>query len=215
MILSLRSRSPRPSRWNVGFTLLELLVAVAIVGVLAALLTPVVGSMQKKAAATQCVSNLRQAYNYLMEDTQQAGDMPAAWNGSTGWVNDKYNALKAEGNPGYKVFGCPLQRKSMHMANDARTYSMNSHLVNAGWNNPPPGRVARFRDHSKIAVLTDGAIRDGAYNVSASIPFPPQLIHDGKANIAFLDGHVEPVKDIPSNQSPKEGTLESIFWLGR
>lgn len=210
------SLSPRVClRQCCGFTLVELLVTVAIVGILAALLTPIVGSIQKKAGATQCVSNLRQVYGYFMEDAQVADEIPRAWNGSSGWVDDKYNALKLEKNNGYKAFGCPVQRKAMHLPIDARTYSMNGYLVNEGWNNPPPGRIPKYRDPSKIAVITDGGIRNGAYNSSLSIPFPPERIHDGKANIVFLDGHVEAVKDIPSNPNPTAGTPESIFWLGR
>jgi len=210
-----RTCSPRSRRLHGGFTLVEILVAVAIIAILAALLIPVASTMQKKAAAAQCVSNLRQAFNYFLEDTQQSEEMPMAWNGSSGWVNDKYNALKAEKNNGYKVFGCPAQRKALRLAADARTYSMNGHLVNAGWNNPPPGRIPKYRDPSKIAVLTDGGLRDGAYNVSVSITFPPERIHNGRANIAFLDGHVEAVKDIPAITNPAAGTPESIFWLGR
>lgn len=205
----------RISRRSSGFTLIELLVTVAIIGILAALLAPVVGSMQKKAGATQCVSNLRQAFNYFLDDTQQSDEMPMAWNGSDGWVNIKYNQLKSEKNSGYKVFGCPVQRKALRLPADARTYSMNGHLVNAGWNNPPPGRIPKYRDPSKIAVLTDGGLRDGSYNASVTIKYPPQLIHEGRANIAFLDGHVEAVKDIPNDEKPTPGTPESIFWLGR
>jgi prepilin-type N-terminal cleavage/methylation domain-containing protein/prepilin-type processing-associated H-X9-DG protein len=200
----------RPS----GFTLIELLVTVAIVGILAALLTPIVGAMRANSDATQCITNLRQVYMYLMEDVQLTEEMPAAWNGSSGWVDTKRDALRLEKADGYKAFGCPTQRKSRRLAADARTYSMNSHLVNDYWNKPPI-KVPKYRDPSKVAVLTDGAVRNGSYNAAVSITYPCELPHDGKANIAFLDGHVEAVKDIPSNQNPTEGTPESIFWLGR
>jgi len=43
-----------------AFTLIELLTVIAIIGVLAAILIPVVGSIREKAAATKSVSNLRQ-----------------------------------------------------------------------------------------------------------------------------------------------------------
>lgn len=42
-----------------GFTLTELIVTVAIIGVLAALLFPAVGSVKDKALAAKCVGNLR------------------------------------------------------------------------------------------------------------------------------------------------------------
>jgi prepilin-type N-terminal cleavage/methylation domain-containing protein/prepilin-type processing-associated H-X9-DG protein len=43
-----------------GFTLIELLTVIAIIGILAAILIPVVGAVRDSARGAQCVSNLRQ-----------------------------------------------------------------------------------------------------------------------------------------------------------
>ena len=52
-------------RARLGFTLVELLVVVAIIGILAALLVPVVGRMRNAALTTASVSNLRQIHMML------------------------------------------------------------------------------------------------------------------------------------------------------
>lgn len=54
-----------------GFSLMELLLAVAIIGMLAALLFPLVGRLRQTAKAAQCTGNLRQIgagfFNYANE----------------------------------------------------------------------------------------------------------------------------------------------------
>ena len=49
-----------------GFTLIELLVVIAIIGILAAILFPVIGSALRKAKTVQCVGNLKQQMTAMM-----------------------------------------------------------------------------------------------------------------------------------------------------
>lgn len=75
-----------------AFTLIELLTVIAIIGILAAIIIPVVSSVRQKARQAQCSGNLRQvASAYLLYMTENKNRLPNnKWNGS-GTVTPAYN----------------------------------------------------------------------------------------------------------------------------
>src|SRR5580704_9757377 len=91
-------------RNKAGFTLIELLVVIAIIAILAAILLPVLNAAEKRAWATQCLSNEKQlalAWITYADDNQDnmvpnrgLGGQPSSWGEDP--LND--NSLQSGGS---------------------------------------------------------------------------------------------------------------------
>jgi prepilin-type N-terminal cleavage/methylation domain-containing protein/prepilin-type processing-associated H-X9-DG protein len=104
-----------------GFTLIELLTVIAIIGILAAILIPVVGSVREAAKRAACVSNLRQVgfachiYAAENEDRLPLSGGSTAWDVSEGAMRALLHAadgntaenLRATGEGSRDIFFCP------------------------------------------------------------------------------------------------------------
>jgi prepilin-type processing-associated H-X9-DG protein/prepilin-type N-terminal cleavage/methylation domain-containing protein len=189
-----------------GFTLLELLVVVGVIGLLIGILLPALGGARRSARNVSCASNLRQwAWAVNVYAHQNHGYLPRRGNGwqpissisrPTDWFNalppllkaDRYYDLALAGKtprPGRdSIWICPeaVDRGGIFFLG----YAMNMAL--STWEAPLPDAIDRVGPVGSMVFLTDGI---GSYcsALPSAKAYSPVPRHGGGANIAFLDGH--------------------------
>jgi len=190
-----------------GFTLVELLAAVAIIGVLIALLLPAIQNARQAARRMACQSNLRQWGIGLHEFVNvNGGQLPRRGQGvqpttQLDRVEDWFNALPPlmESRPYSDLAAQNIRPKaettSVWICPEAKdtgqatffAYGMNMWL--STWNAPEPDRLEKAGGTSTMVFMADGL---GPYCsvLPSKQPYSPLARHNGLVNIAFLDGHV-------------------------
>jgi len=186
-----------PREFTVGFTVIELLVAIAIIAVLAALLVPAARKVSDTSKQTECAANLRQigiAFNSLLNDTN--GTYPPYQDASrVVWYNKLAPYLGLPVDVSYRdikprVFQCPANTTAGWDYNKL-SYGYNQYL---GDNTGSGGiRVPRaaITHPAGLILCADGDSREDTYNSLLDRGWRgPGVVHHGGANILYVDGHV-------------------------
>ena len=122
-----------------GFTLVEILVVIAIIGILAAMLFPAIGSGQKKALQAAEIANLRTIGTGFASYESEFGRMPVAGETDTGPFWDQ--ALLTNGFvEKTNVFRSPLDKLPRSSATaKPRSYCANALALSVVSNGTTPG----------------------------------------------------------------------------
>lgn len=176
-----------------AFTLIEILVVVAIIAVLAAIAFPVAGRAVESAQASKCLSNLRQMHtavaSYMQDNNGQLPHSPTVFVTSLwSYVYPERPKPKIQGQalpPDLKgtIFECPAALRD----GSIRSYGFNMYFGD-GVATRPKKFISLNRQLSKICLIGDCA--------RASTLTPTQITerHRGLCNVLYADGHVAPTK---------------------
>lgn len=177
-----------------GFTLVELLVVIALIALLIGLLLPALGRARQQAAAVGCLSNLRQlAMAAQMYCDGNKGSFPIAYdtisdpplvislnwdftttrNTITGDITVTPGLLWA-GHTNPRIQQCPsYDGKSNSLADPYTGYNYNTSYIGHGAQEsiPAPIKIAQVRNAARCALFGDGQYSAGADKFMRA-PFP-------------------------------------------
>lgn len=211
-----------------AFTLLEILVAAALMGLLLALLVPVIRSVGSSAGSAKCTGSLRQLHAAtVLYASDHDGRLPLSyWMGRIGPYlgMSTIDPSVTERSSDFPICAVALKRalQSAHTTRDntgndnsyIRTHSMNAVLSdtnlvpdNLKWNH--------ISAPAKTVLFLDGHPEGGGYpywratvHPGSLSDIPGMFVHHGRAHVVFVDGHV---KALTASEFPSD-VQQSRFW---
>lgn len=201
-----------------GFTLIELLTVIAIIGILAAILIPVVASVRGTAKTAKCTSNIRQITSAVILFGDETGRLPYGaslgvdpnhaedwvyWRDSRDFrIRDSPIAPYVGGAVTKELFQCPEDEELLDREYGL-SYAMNGHIAGnsdaLGYGNDGvQGRFQNIPTPSRTIIMVDEESPDDGHFSPDSNSVATR--HEGKGTLGFADAHVLVMTDEEATQ---------------
>ena len=207
------------------FTLIEVLVVVAIIGILASLLLPTLKNAREKSRAVVCRTNLKQIgqFSYMASDDNGGYSQSFTWNSNSAATNPSalihYTGTHRLDTRAYKsgLYHCPsIPADAIAHGYDDTSYAINGNSVifkfqNANlFNRRGRYKFSQISNPSSKIYFSDGR---GRTTLSDTFNWDQRLLwrwhgeaygSHGKANALWFDGHV--------SVAPGEFLMGAVIW---
>ena len=221
-----RVRGPRtgcPRSHRTGFTLVELLIVIAVIAVLAAMIVPALSRAKERAKRIGCLNNLKQMI--LGSHMYAEDDATGAYAGTANYYDDDVNWLYPLYVANLKSYICPSTRnfvrpdvfggKVIDLMDNANSPDLDGHSYEVfgffrGIEPKPRKTQATVLSYRKkklafgLTGMTAGPVNvwifldadEGTAGPGALENYPDRFDNHGAAgaNVAFADGHAEWIK---------------------